>query len=189
MGSYRGRGRGGYFWPGKRSGKKVLFACVHFYRHLGLILGRREYEYRKTVEVADRVRKQFQESRQKIEHLLKKVITSQEDERKRVARGLHDTILQDTSAFLIKLDICRAHPELITVEKIDEMRKIALETIDNIHIVMKDLRPSILDDLGLDPAIMRLLETHLQGKGIPMKEHYAEELLLFISCPGKKTGV
>jgi signal transduction histidine kinase len=109
---------------------------------------------------------QIRESRQKIEHLLKKVITSQEDERKRIARGLHDTILQDTSAFLIKLDICRLNPELVTVEKIDEMRKIALETIDNIHIVMKDLRPSVLDDLGLDPAIMWLLETHLKEKGI-----------------------
>jgi signal transduction histidine kinase len=109
---------------------------------------------------------QIRESRQKIEHLLKKIITSQEDERKRIARGLHDTILQDTSAFLIKLDICRLNPELVTVEKIDEMRKIAMETIDNIHLVMKDLRPSVLDDLGLDPAIMWLLETHLKEKGI-----------------------
>ncbi len=109
---------------------------------------------------------QIRESGQKIEHLLKKVITSQEDERRRIARDLHDTILQDTSAFLIKLDICRVHPEQITVEKIDEMRKIALETIDNIHTVIKDLRPTILDDLGLDAAITWLLATHLQEKGI-----------------------
>jgi signal transduction histidine kinase len=115
--------------------------------------------------VAIRTR-QIRESRQKIEQMLKKVITSQEDERRRIARGLHDTVLQDTSAFLIKLDICRVHPELITVEKIDDMRKIALETIDNIHLVIKDLRPSILDDLGLDASIMWLLKNHLQEKGI-----------------------
>jgi signal transduction histidine kinase len=115
--------------------------------------------------VAIRTR-QIRESGHKIEHLLKKVITSQEDERRRIARDLHDTILQDTSAFLIKLDICRVHPDLITVAKIDDMRKIALETIDNIHAVIKDLRPTILDDLGLDSAITWLLATHLQEKGI-----------------------
>jgi signal transduction histidine kinase len=109
---------------------------------------------------------QIRESGKKIEHLLKKVITSQEDERRRIARDLHDTILQDTSAFLIKLDICRVHPELMTVEKIDDMRKIAVGTIDNIHTVIKDLRPTILDDLGLDAAITWLLATHLKEKGI-----------------------
>jgi signal transduction histidine kinase len=126
------------------------------------------------VELENRVAvrtRQIRESRQKIEHLLKKSITSQEEERKRIARGLHDTILQDTSAFLIKLDICRVHPERVTVEKIDEMRKIALETIDNIHDVIKDLRPSILDDLGIDAAIMWLLTNHLHEKGI---QYYLE---------------
>src|SRR3990172_1580979 len=121
------------------------------------------------VELENRVvirTKQIRESRQKIEDLLKRLISSQEEERKRIARGLHDTILQDTSAFLIKLDICRLHPERVTVGKIDEMRKIAMETIDNIHLVIKDLRPSILDDLGLDAAIMWLLTNHLHEKGI-----------------------
>jgi signal transduction histidine kinase len=115
--------------------------------------------------VAIRTR-QIRESGHKIEHLLKKIITSQEDERRRIARDLHDTILQDTSAFLIKLDICRLQTEKITVEKIDDMRKIALATIDNIHTVIKDLRPAVLDDLGLDSAITWLLATHLQEKGI-----------------------
>jgi signal transduction histidine kinase len=121
------------------------------------------------VELENRVAirtKQIRESGHKIEHLLKKVISSQEDERRRIARGLHDTILQDTSAFLIKLDICRVHPDLVTVAKIDEMRKIALETIDNIHLVIKDLRPSILDDLGIVAAIKWLLDKHLGGKGV-----------------------
>jgi signal transduction histidine kinase len=110
--------------------------------------------------------RQLQEGKQKIEQLLKKVISSQENERRRIARDLHDTVLQDTAAFLIKLDICRLQPEHITVEKIDEMRKIAVKTIDNIHLVIKDLRPAVLDDLGLDAAIMWLLTNHLQEKGI-----------------------
>jgi signal transduction histidine kinase len=121
------------------------------------------------VELENRVlirTQQIRESRRMIRHLLKKNISSQEEERRRIARDLHDTILQDTSAFLIKLDICRLQPELVTVEKIDEMRKIAVEIIDNIHQVIKDLRPAILDDLGIDAAIMWLLTNHFQDKGI-----------------------
>lgn len=109
---------------------------------------------------------QIRESGQKIEHLLKKVISTQEEERKRIARGLHDTILQETSAFLIKLDICRLQPHLVTVEKIDEMRNIAMEIMDNIHTVIKDLRPAILDDLGIVAGIKWLLDKHLEEKGV-----------------------
>ncbi len=109
---------------------------------------------------------QIREGRRKIRFLLKKVISSQEEERRRVARDLHDTILQDVSAFLIQLDICRMRPELVTVEKIDEMRQIVTRTIDNIHVVIKDLRPSLVDDLGTNASIKWLLDRHLAEKGI-----------------------
>jgi len=120
-------------------------------------------------ELENRVAKrtqQIREKREKIEDLLKKIISSQEDERRRIARDLHDTILQDTAAFLIKLDICKLQPDRITVEKIDETRNIALATIDNIHHVINDLRPSIIDDLGIEAAIKWLLDRHLGAKGI-----------------------
>jgi len=110
--------------------------------------------------------KEIRESRKMVRSLLNNAISSQEDERKRVARELHDTLLQDISAFLIQLDICRLHPELISVEKIDEMRSIVLHNIDSIHNVINDLRPTLIDDLGIDAAIMWLLTTHLSEKGI-----------------------
>jgi signal transduction histidine kinase len=109
---------------------------------------------------------QIRASRQQIEDLLKKIIRSQEDERKRIARDLHDTILQDVAAFLIKLDVCKLEPSLRTVDSIDEMRQIVTNTIDNIHTVIKDLRPTILDDLGINAAIRWLMDRHLVSKGI-----------------------
>lgn len=121
------------------------------------------------MELAQRVAlrtRQIRESREKIQHLLKKIISSQEEERKRIARDLHDTILQDISAFLIKMDVCRLRPDLITVETIDEMREVAMKTIDDIHTVVKGLRPSLLDDLGIDAAIMWLLNKHLHKRGV-----------------------
>ncbi len=121
------------------------------------------------VELESRVAQrtqQIRQSRQRIEDLLKKIISSQEDERRRIARELHDTILQDISAFLIKLEICRLHPERASVGTIDEMRDIVTSTIDNIHAVITDLRPTLIDDLGLNAAIRWLLNRHLAGKGI-----------------------
>jgi len=115
--------------------------------------------------VAQRTR-QIREGRRKIRFLLKKVISSQEDERRRIARDLHDTILQDVSAFLIQLDICKMRPEQVTEGKIDEMRQIVTRTIDNIHTVIKDLRPSLVDDLGANASIKWLLDRHLTENGI-----------------------
>lgn len=107
---------------------------------------------------------QIREGRRKIRFLLKKVISSQEDERRRVARDLHDTILQDVSAFLIQLDICKMRPRQISVEKIDMMRQIVTRTIDNIHTMIKDLRPSPVDDLGANASIKWLRDHHLPDK-------------------------
>jgi signal transduction histidine kinase len=109
---------------------------------------------------------QIRRSQKKVENLLKMVISSQEEERRRIARGLHDEILQDLSAFLIRLDICRLYPEERSTEKIDEMKSIMLKTLDDIHNVIQGMRPLILDDLGLDAAVVWLLDKHLGAKGI-----------------------
>ncbi|MGO9612822.1 MAG: response regulator [Dissulfurispiraceae bacterium] len=139
------------------------------------------------IELETRVAKrteQIRESRKKVQHLLKKIISSQEDERRRVARDLHDTVLQDISAFLINLDMYKLRPDLMSAEKIDEMRSIAMKAIDSIHKVVKNLRPSILDDFGIDTVVVWLLNKHLQKKGIhyyldvgtPVKKRFSPEV-------------
>jgi signal transduction histidine kinase len=124
---------------------------------------------RQNLELEQRVAmrtSQIRESRQKVRSLLKKVISSQEEERKRVARHLHDEILQDISAILINLDICKVRPEDFSVQRCDEIRAIAMKTIDSVRNVIQDLRPTVLDDLGLHAAIKWLVEKHLMAKGI-----------------------
>lgn len=106
------------------------------------------------------------ESKQRIQNLLKKIITSQEEERKRISRELHDETLQDLSAILMRVDMCKLYPQNITEEKIEEVRRITLKAIDGIFNIIQNMRPSILDDLGLESAIRWLLSTHLKDKGI-----------------------
>ncbi|MFN3739122.1 MAG: HAMP domain-containing protein [Thermodesulfovibrionales bacterium] len=108
----------------------------------------------------------MRESKQRIQNLLKKVITSQEEERKRISRELHDETLQDLSAILMRVDMCRLYPQNITAEKIEEVRSITLKATDGIFNIIQNMRPSILDDLGLEAAIRWLLNSHLKEKGI-----------------------
>ncbi len=109
---------------------------------------------------------QIRKSRRNVQQLLQQVISSEEDERKRIARGLHDEIMQDLSAFLIQLDICKLNPEAVSPRKIDEMRAMVVKTLDDIHNVIHNMRPLILDDLGLDAAVVWLLDKHLGSKGV-----------------------
>jgi signal transduction histidine kinase len=115
--------------------------------------------------VMERTR-QLRESQRKISALLKQVISSQEEERRRIARELHDETLQDISAFLMKMDMCRLYPEKIDIEKIEEMRGILVNIHQGIQGIIQNLRPSILDDLGLEASIKWILEKNLKEKGI-----------------------
>jgi signal transduction histidine kinase len=135
--------------------------------------------HRHTQELETRVKertRQINESQRRAEKLLKKLISSQEEERKRISRELHDDPLQELSAALMRIDMCRFHPADITMEKMDAIRGIIVNAYDGLLAIMQNLRPSLLDDLGLIAAVQSLLDIHLGDKGI----HY------FINTAGVK---
>jgi len=115
--------------------------------------------------VEERTR-QINASQRKAEELLKKVISTQEDERKRIARELHDDTLQELSAALMRIDLCRLHPGEISLEKIDTIRGIVVNAWDGVLGIVQNLRPTLLDDLGLAAAIKSLLDLHLAENNI-----------------------
>jgi signal transduction histidine kinase len=98
--------------------------------------------------------------------LLKQLITSQEDERKRIARELHDESLQTLSAILMNIEMCRLHPELINPDKITMMRDTVTRVINEMNKVIQNLRPTVLDDLGFEAAIVWLADRNLKDRGI-----------------------
>jgi signal transduction histidine kinase len=124
-----------------------------------------QYTQELETRVKERTR-QINESQRRAERLLKKLISTQEDERKRIARDLHDETLQELSAALMRIDICRLHPEQATADKIDTIHGIIMQTYDGLLHTMQNLRPSLLDDLGLIAAVKSLLNTHIGQKGI-----------------------
>jgi signal transduction histidine kinase len=86
------------------------------------------------------------------------VIAAQEDERKRIARELHDGTSQSLTSLMIGLralgDSC-AQPEVH--QRAEELRAVAADTLDEVHGLALQLRPSVLDDLGLPAALERYL--------------------------------
>jgi PAS domain S-box-containing protein len=96
--------------------------------------------------------------RKRVEQELQKMMTTiidvQEEERKRLSRNLHDGIGQNLYSHLITINRLLSeidHPLL------HQMQKEATQLIEEIRDISWELRPSVLDDLGLVPAIRSLL--------------------------------
>jgi signal transduction histidine kinase len=124
---------------------------------------------RQNVQLEQRVRertRQLEEKQFTNATLLRKLITSQEDERKRIARELHDESLQTLAALLMNIEMCRLHPDLITQEKITAMKETVTMVINETTKVIQNLRPTVLDDLGFEAGIIWLIERNLKEKGI-----------------------
>ena len=99
--------------------------------------------------------------------LVRKLLSAQEDERRRIARELHDETCQTVTALAVGLDTVRraGSPEEASA-KLEDARALTSRTLDGLHRVIFDLRPSVLDDLGLVSAVRWWVDRHLTPAGI-----------------------
>lgn len=100
--------------------------------------------------------------------LLRKTIDAQEDERKRIARELHDETSHSLSAMLIELQNLRTAGPLseAQTDRTKELRALIEETLDDINRLAQNLRPSVLDKFGLAVSLERYLEEIEDRHGI-----------------------
>lgn len=99
--------------------------------------------------------------------LLRKVITAQEEERKRIARELHDDISQNLAALIYAAEEATALSQPGEVDQLlDSMRGVAQSTLDGVHKLIFDLRPAMLDHLGLLPALRWYAKSRLEPAGV-----------------------
>jgi len=111
-----------------------------------------------------------------------RVINAQEEERLRIARGLHDDTAQALSILIIELErIENMMPENYPAlaHRIKYVRDLANHSLEELRDVIWDLRPSILDDLGLIPAIRGYARTHLEDTGVQVAFNAPADMLRF----------
>ena len=118
----------------------------------------------------DRLREQREELKstevQRL-RLLDKVITSQEEERARIARELHDELGQSLSALLLRIGSGRSL-EGPCAEHSVVLENAIRSIIEEVQTLAWSLRPSILDDHGLESALTRHIESVQGVAGIPI---------------------
>lgn len=98
-----------------------------------------------------------------------RAINAQEAERVRIARSLHDDTAQSISMLSIHLERLKTHlpPDASDVAHyIDDAQNVATKLLENLRKIIWDLRPSILDDLGLLSAIRWFARSNLEKAGV-----------------------
>ena len=102
--------------------------------------------------------------------LFKKAINAQEEERKRIARELHDETSQNLTALLFLVEEVLEMDDLDDAQaRLGKMQSLVKVTLDGVHKIIFDLRPSMLDHLGLVPALRWYAESRLFPKDVRVR--------------------
>ncbi len=122
---------------------------------------------------------ELQEKEQARRELLHRLFSAQEEERKRISRELHDETCQILNSLAYDLDNIGemlVHGEATPAEiqpMLEKMRALAKTGRDGVSRIIFDLRPTMLDHLGLVPALRWYAETRLSDLGIRYGFHEA----------------
>lgn len=92
--------------------------------------------------------------RDELAALSSRTLDAQEEERRRIARELHDETAQELTALLVRIRLASAASrEPATRERLAELRVTSARVLDGVRRLARELRPTILDDLGLVEAV------------------------------------
>jgi len=104
--------------------------------------------------------------------LLQRVVTVQEDERRRVARDMHDSLGQQLTALRLKLESLKnGYNKGGIVEGIEGLQELGKRLDEEVNFLVWQLRPTVLDDLGLAAAIENYVREWSRYSGIEAEFH------------------
>lgn len=130
-------------------------------------IGRLAESFNRMTDALAHAAAEQQERAQLRAEFVNRVIAAQEDERKRIARELHDSTGQSLTSLLLGLRRLEEAAELSTLhERVADLREIVSASLDEIRRMAWELRPSALDDLGLAAALQRYAADYRERNGV-----------------------
>lgn len=106
---------------------------------------------------------------EELRHLSRELLSAQEEERKKISRELHDVIAQTLTGINVRLASLKAESRISTKElqkKIASTQRLVEKSVDIVHRFARELRPTVLDDLGLIPALQSFMKGFMEDTGV-----------------------
>lgn len=113
--------------------------------------------------------RQSQGLQEQLRHLSRRILLAQEEERKRISRELHDVIAQVLTGINVQLATLKKDVTSNTgglTRKISHTQRLVEKSVNVVHQFARELRPAVLDDLGLIPALHSFLRSFAKETGI-----------------------
>ena len=154
-----------------------LLAMVGLSAVLGLVVARLSLRHAARLEGESLRRfEEVTQAKRDLEQLSGRLLDVQEDERRRIARELHDEIGQNLTALRIEISRAQAAWKAgspAVHERLEEARALAEKTVHTVRDISLLLRPALLDDLGLAAALQWQAEEFSRRSGISSR--FSEE--------------
>ncbi len=125
-------------------------------------LKKSERHYSQLLEQSERLQEQLR-------HLSRQILSAQEDERRKISRELHDVIAQTLTGINLRLATLKKDAALDTASlerNIARTQRMVEKSVNIVHQFARELRPAVLDDLGLIPALHGFLKSFTKRTGI-----------------------
>jgi len=104
-----------------------------------------------------------------LRQLSRQLLTVQEEERMKISRELHDVIAQTLTGINLRLEVLKAEASASSKplqQKIATTQRLVEESVDIVHRFARELRPTVLDDLGLIPALKSFSKDFTANTGV-----------------------
>jgi signal transduction histidine kinase len=128
-------------------------------------LRKSEQHYSQLLEQAHRLQEQLR-------LLSHQLLVAQEEERKKISRELHDEIAQTLTGINVQLATLKTEAMVNTKglqKKITRTQRLVEKSVDIVHRFARDLRPSVLDDMGLVSALHTFMKSFTKRTGIHIR--------------------
>ena len=128
-----------------------------------------EESLRKSEQHYSRLLKQSRHMQEQLRLLSRQLLSAQEEERKMISRELHDEIAQTLTGINIRLASLKTEATVNTTglqKKISSTQRLVEKSVDIVHRFARELRPTVLDDLGLIPALHSFMKNFTTRTGV-----------------------